>query len=181
MTKQEAMFRLALMEEGFPPDGIRIDHVAGKCYQGDREYSVIFPQSWVDRMRPIRPFTYDVVFRGLRTPKRGWVENHKASPQNDIAFTELGRTLPKTAFDFYYYRMMCGAKFALCPDGDVPWTYRFFEACLCHAIPVTENGQAPEGYVAVKNFVDMPEYSVIDAENNYRIAVTQHTIKGGLR
>lgn len=51
-----------------------------------------------------------------------------------------GREFPGKAWDDEYFRIQSQAEFILCPSGDVgcPWTYRFFEAMLCGAIPIIE-------------------------------------------
>jgi len=57
-----------------------------------------------------------------------------------ITATTRGRTFPGKSWDEEYYAIMASSKFILCPSGDAgcPWTYRFFEAMLCGAIPVVE-------------------------------------------
>jgi hypothetical protein len=52
--------------------------------------------------------------------------------------SERGRTYPYKAWDRRYFQAMADAEFVICPDGDFPWTYRFFEAILCGAVPVVE-------------------------------------------
>lgn len=49
-----------------------------------------------------------------------------------------GREYPVKAWDEDYYQAMARAQLVLCPSGDFVWTYRFFEAALCGAIPVVE-------------------------------------------
>jgi hypothetical protein len=49
-----------------------------------------------------------------------------------------GREYPVKAWDEDYYQAMTRAQFVLCPSGDFVWTYRFFEAVMCGAIPVVE-------------------------------------------
>lgn len=56
-----------------------------------------------------------------------------------LTMSTLGRTFPQKAWDDNYYDLMANSKFVLCPDGDFIWTYRFFEAMLCGAIPIIEN------------------------------------------
>ncbi len=55
-----------------------------------------------------------------------------------IASNERGREFPLKAWDDEYFRTMSRAKFVLCPRGDYAWTYRFFEATMCGAIPLVE-------------------------------------------
>ena len=38
-----------------------------------------------------------------------------------------------------YFRRLGRSEFVLCPNGDYLWSYRFFEAVLCGAIPIIEN------------------------------------------
>ena len=52
--------------------------------------------------------------------------------------SERGRRFPTKAWDEAYYRLLASSSFVLCPSGDYGWSYRFFEACLCGAIPVVE-------------------------------------------
>lgn len=58
-----------------------------------------------------------------------------------VTATTRGRSFPGKSWDEEYYTYMASSKFVLCPSGDAgcPWTYRFFEAMLCGAIPVVEN------------------------------------------
>ena len=50
-----------------------------------------------------------------------------------------GRQFPIKIWDEEYYDTLAKTQFVLCPDGDFTWTYRFFEAIICGAIPVVEN------------------------------------------
>jgi hypothetical protein len=49
-----------------------------------------------------------------------------------------GRVFPEKSWDIQYYNFMLRSKFILCPSGIYIWTYRFFEAILCGAIPIVE-------------------------------------------
>ncbi len=61
--------------------------------------------------------------------------------EGDIKIIEStrGREFPIKAWDREYYDQMLRSKFVLCPDGDFIWTYRFFEAIMCGAIPIIDN------------------------------------------
>ncbi len=64
-----------------------------------------------------------------------------------IYASDQGRRFPIKVWDEEYYQTLSNSKFILCPDGDFVWTYRFFEAIFCGAIPVVENScQLYEGY-----------------------------------
>ena len=38
-----------------------------------------------------------------------------------------------------YFENMCRSKFVLCPAGDAPWSFRFYEVLMCKSIPVVES------------------------------------------
>jgi glycosyltransferase involved in cell wall biosynthesis len=85
-------------------------------------------------------------FAGLRTDARRdaiekWTRDvYKDSSENvKIEFTDRGRDFPRKAWDQEYYDVMKNSRFVLCPDGDFVWTYRFFEAVMCGAIPIIQN------------------------------------------
>jgi hypothetical protein len=52
-----------------------------------------------------------------------------------------GRQFPGKSWDDDYFQLQAQSKFIICPSGDVgcPWTYRFFEAMICGAIPIVES------------------------------------------
>lgn len=59
-----------------------------------------------------------------------------------------GRSFPVKSWDHEYYKTMLNSQFVLCPRGNYVWTYRFFEAMFCGAIPIVEE-QSPayDGYI----------------------------------
>ena len=38
-----------------------------------------------------------------------------------------------------YFEKMCQSKFVLCPSGDAPWSFRFYEVLMCKSIPIVES------------------------------------------
>jgi hypothetical protein len=52
--------------------------------------------------------------------------------------SERGRVFPWKAWDDEYFKLLGRSSFVLCPSGDFVWSYRFFEAVLCGAIPIVE-------------------------------------------
>ena len=38
-----------------------------------------------------------------------------------------------------YFENMCQSKFVLCPAGDAPWSFRFYEVLMCKSIPIVES------------------------------------------
>ena len=49
-----------------------------------------------------------------------------------------GRRFPIKAWDSDYYAVLLRSQCVLCPNGEYTWSYRFFEAALCGAIPIIE-------------------------------------------
>jgi hypothetical protein len=40
--------------------------------------------------------------------------------------------------NLFYFETMCQSKFILCPAGDTPWSFRFYETIMCKSIPIVE-------------------------------------------
>lgn len=40
--------------------------------------------------------------------------------------------------NLYYFNIMAQSKFILCPRGDAPWSFRFYESLMCGAIPIVQ-------------------------------------------
>ena len=38
-----------------------------------------------------------------------------------------------------YFEKMCQSKFTLCPEGDAPWSFRFYEVLMCKSLPIVES------------------------------------------
>lgn len=38
----------------------------------------------------------------------------------------------------FYFKTMCESKFILCPAGDAPWSFRFYETLMCKSVPIVE-------------------------------------------
>ncbi|HEX8916549.1 MAG TPA: hypothetical protein VF796_29630 [Humisphaera sp.] len=177
MKKQEHWFRQALVEAGvgsFDTAGVSIDHHAGTCTFRDRTLPVIMPWSVIRACAEISlARDLDYAFRGTRLPGREWVDRFRG--MGEVAFTDRGRQIPKGEFDPEYYATLTRARFALCPAGQCPWTYRLLEAVACHAIPVCVEPWAWE-----RSFVtlapDGPHvYDAGVARSNYRTLLAQHS------
>jgi hypothetical protein len=85
--------------------------------------------------------------------------------------SERGRRFPTKAWDEDYFRMLADSEYVLCPSGDYHWSYRFFEACLCGAVPIVEDvSPLYEGfrYRLMTDARDDAPWSAADAEHNYR-------------
>jgi hypothetical protein len=85
--------------------------------------------------------------------------------------SERGRRFPTKAWDEEYFQMLADSEHVLCPSGDYQWSYRFFEACLCGAVPIVEAGSPLyDGfrYRLMTDRRDAAPWSAADAEHNYR-------------
>ncbi len=83
-----------------------------------------------------------------------------------------GRKFPDKAWDEQYYLSMANSKFVLCPQGNSVWTYRFFEAILCGAIPVVEKScEAYNGFTYF-SFDD----AIKNMQWDHRIAVSNYEL-----
>ena len=66
-----------------------------------------------------------------------------------------------------------------CPNGDFVWSYRFFEATLCGAIPIIEQFcPAYEGfrYRTMEQPATVCEWHREDAEHNFTLCRTRLTL-----
>ena len=41
--------------------------------------------------------------------------------------------------NLFYFEKMCQSKFVLCPGGDAPWSFRFYEVLMCKSLPIVQN------------------------------------------
>ena len=87
-----------------------------------------------------------------------------------------------------YFEKMCKSKFVLCPAGDAPWSFRFYEVLMCKSIPIVESyhhtyrtnveANINYKYVLYKNFNNNKyiEYEKYVAENTL-LFETYHLFK----
>lgn len=99
----------------------------------------------------------------------------------DVVFwsSDRGRKFPIKAWDEEYYKMLAHSQFALCPNGTFIWTYRFFEAMMCGAMPIIENYcPAYEGFrfFSMNDPVDKLNWSQEAADYNFRLCMERLTI-----
>ena len=91
-----------------------------------------------------------------------------------------GRYFPEKSWDEEYFDQLSRSKFVLCPNGDFVWTYRFFEAILCGAIPIIqEETELYDGFFFYKFSDPFSEiiYSDEVVERNFEFARNFLTIR----
>ena len=94
-----------------------------------------------------------------------------------MSSSHAGRQFPSKAWDQTYYDTMCRSRFALCPNGDFVWTYRFFEATMCGAIPIVEQPCALyDGFHYHMMDDDDYAWSADKAQHNYELCAQRLTI-----
>lgn len=93
--------------------------------------------------------------------------------------TTRGRCPGIKAWDIEYYRMLGKSKYALCPRGDYPWTYRFFEAIMCGALPIVEDAcPLYDGFtfLTTRDHIDNHKWSQAVAEHNFDLCRERLTV-----
>jgi len=45
----------------------------------------------------------------------------------------------KVEENLFYFQIMRQSKFTLCPRGDAPWAFRFYEILMCETIPIVNS------------------------------------------
>ncbi|WP_029037664.1 exostosin domain-containing protein [Salinimicrobium xinjiangense] len=91
-----------------------------------------------------------------------------------------GRKFPDKAWDEEYYQNLANSKFVLCPCGNSVWTYRFFEAILCGAIPVVEKTcEAYNGftYFAFDDPIEELKWDQKIADENFKLCLERITVE----
>ena len=185
--RQTSLFSMALQEKGIVVDydQMEIDHENHNCYYKDRKYPLIYPKAWVKRIEELdHTKTLEYFFAGCGTkgstetysPRREWVKDF-ISQNSIIEFSIKGRTIPKDLLDEEWFGKMCKARFGLCPKGyPYSWTYRFYEAMLCRAIPIVEE---VEPYMAgFKVYLKSERHTYDEAmcDHNYKLFLERHTL-----
>lgn len=133
ITLQETRAIQAMEEVGIE-GSVKVIHTENpKTFVNGKEYSLVFPRFILDIKEEK---VIDKVFIGLVTESRErFLSNFKGAC---IVSSVSGRIEGIKEKDLSYFRMMARSRFALCPNGDFIWTYRFFEAILCRCIPIIE-------------------------------------------
>ncbi|HLP02519.1 MAG TPA: hypothetical protein VK163_10890 [Opitutaceae bacterium] len=93
--------------------------------------------------------------------------------------SERGRVFPWKAWDEDYFRLLARAEFVLCPSGDFVWSYRFFEAVLCGAIPIVEEPCGAYAGFQFRTFADDARSLIWDeatAAANFALAHERLTV-----
>ena len=108
---------------------------------------------------------------------RDWQSTHPRAGKVLIENSLNGRTPTGGAWDQRYYTLLGKSKFVLCPNGSFVWTYRFFEAILCGAIPVVyEEADSYAGFHYHLMSQSDLVYDPAMANQNFQLALKRLTI-----
>lgn len=161
----------ALDEANIKYSSYRVNHKTGIDFVDGKPLSLIFPKSmldlciskWTDR-------SIEYYFKGTLTPKRNWCRFY--TDLGIIQDSNRGRDdSVKYTYDTEYYTALGKTKFALCPTGDCPWSYRFFEAIMCGAIPIlgqTDIDVLSDGFKFYRH-LDTKEYRTDWVNHNLKV------------
>ena len=86
------------------------------------------------------PFSLGSLGRAPRRLLDRWRRKMVSVDTGEVVFwaSRRGRHFPGKSWDEEYFKLLSRSQFVLCPSGDHVWTYRFFEAALCGALPIVE-------------------------------------------
>lgn len=178
MVLQEYFFREALKEIGISNGRVEIDHMNGTCWHKNvGTVPLVFPEDRIEKVRLFsRRKTQNYIFRGMISPGREWLDEYP-----NVNESNYGRDPSrKYELDNDYFEGLSASKFGLAPVGDCPWSYRFFEAIMCEAIPII--GQSDYDIFSPHfNFQRHGEKHLYDEDQcreNYKIFIAKHTLRG---
>ncbi|OCL92390.1 hypothetical protein [Arcobacter porcinus] len=199
ILKQEAMFRLALKEEGldYRKFNISINHVDGLNIINGITLSIIYPKSFFNKAKILHSNSkkHKFYFNGNMSNdggRKAMLAPFANFSDTKIVESDYGRSpFTKNKFNKIYYKELSFSEFGLCPhqkdfigNSDTMWTYRFIECCMVNTIPVIFN-EAPLG----KNFTSGFHFYTDDiffkediqfdkqkAFENYELALNKFTL-----
>lgn len=174
---QEYFFTTALEEVRLPNEKFEIDHYHGRCWSPETDWiPLVFPEKiigYVDQLSKEK--TQDYFFRGFVSSNRDWLNRYPG-----FESSEYGRNKEtKYQIDENYYRTLSATRFGLAPIGDCPWSYRFFEAVMCHSLPVLGKDDQDifaEEYSYLRDGEDHNYDADVCAEN-YQTFLKNHSLR----
>lgn len=93
--------------------------------------------------------------------------------------SDRGRQFPGKSWDEEYHALLARSQFVLCPCGDYVWSYRFFEAVLCGAVPIVEQPcPAYDGfsYRTMDDSLSDARWNPADAQRNAEVCEARLTV-----
>lgn len=141
-----------------------------------------YPQNHLNFDRWIRPSLLSKLQSKIAN-KLGIDQEKKTTKRKykDIVFwsSQRGRQFPIKSWDDEYFKLLANSEFVFCPNGDYIWTYRFFEAAMCGAIPIIEDYCAVyDGFRfrTIEESIHTMNWSQEDADHNYNLCQSLLTV-----
>jgi hypothetical protein len=117
-----------------------------------------FPDDW------IKLGDYDLTnFKIGYNPKL-----QKDNQSKDIQYRKVEENL-------FYFQCMRQSKFCLCPRGDAPWSFRFYEILMCESIPIVNN--IHDTYRTLEESLLDYKFLLKDNEISYDESIITHNTK----
>lgn len=137
LPRQIVFLLQAIKEAELEDCEIEIDIINGYTYIDGEKKGVLFPESMVRQILELKSNKdLEFVFIGKHRKEREWIKKYEN--KNSIILWKTQDTESYLDIDKQYYEYLWRAEFGLCPQGVEKWTYRFYECCLCKAIPVVD-------------------------------------------
>jgi len=167
----------------------------------------------VNEMPDEKKFDYSFIgtlYRPETYPQRAWIldfakrrftdrsyfllsedsDEHERLGSFDRTGTDSDVFVPKNVpwverahFNAAFYRVLRATEFALCPEGDAPWSMRFFEAIMCRSIPIVSHRRHTgrnQVELAIGYHVYFPDddhvYDEELVEENFRLFIEHQTL-----
>jgi hypothetical protein len=177
LSLQAYYFAQALEELNIKKGNVIINHYEGSCYHPQiGKTPIVFPIKHIEKINILnKNKTKDFYFSGKITRNRSWVKKYSG-----VVESNYGRdSTTKYNFDQEYFDNLSATRFGLSPTGDCPWSYRFFEAIMCHSIPVLSDSEKDIFSDQFTYFRDSDKkiYSVEICQKNYLVFLKNHTLK----
>ena len=175
---QEHLLLIAINESTINRGTEYINHLEGSCTVNGIEYKLIFPISLISKCKAAWTIrSLDYFFKGMIPINRNWCKSYTTNAI--VEASDRGRNPAlKYNYDNNYYATLCKTKFGLCPVGECPWSYRFFESIMCGAIPVLGDDDVDiyaDGFKYYRHS-DEKVYHQSWAVENFEIMLREHTL-----
>lgn len=181
MNLQEYFIVQALKETNIKHASYVAKHDNGSCVINNTHLPLIFPMDRLEKIQSLsKEKSLDYCFLGKITEEREWVLEY--ATQDSVVEESLFGRWARFKFNFHrkYHEILCRSRFALTPTGDFPWSYRFFEAIMCHCIPIFKPNDPDifkQDYIYYKTDEDHV-YNREITEQNYQVFLnSDHFLK----
>jgi hypothetical protein len=137
----------ALFSRKYWSDIRQLDHTKKHdfCFIGSMDTKLGYRGNWVVEFAQ-KYFTKDSVFINTYNPTH-WtslgdfdytMSNLGFNPASQIDNQSRQVQYRIVHENLFYFETMCQSKYVLCPGGDSPWSFRFYETLMCQAVPIVE-------------------------------------------